>query len=293
MPLYIGRKKVCPIVPTWRGFWSVTVYGFPGTIVDCGTQKTIGEDGRVVFRFAEAGTYTFIGMKGSDTQVLEVELVEGEYYVRVNMYIGITYLEYAESDGLQAVDTEFDVYQNIMTPKRKYQLKFMPYEPATSYRSHWGATDGTSTSRQGIRIYSENATSWVIQTGSTDSSPVTTLINYPTKNVIHTLEINTQQEQRTEVKLDNGTSKFSSAASGFEFSGTVILFNNRLGDSIVKRNGFSGRFYEMTVTENNKVIGHFVPVKDSDGIVCILDDINNKLLYNLTDTPLVPGPEVA
>ncbi len=277
MPLYIGNKKVCPIVPTWRGFWSVTIKGFRGTIIDCGTQKTIGEDSKVTFRFAEPGTYTFIAMKGDKTQVLELELVEGEYFVEERMYLGeFIPLEYIESTGTQYIDTgirPIDITEmiadfaftnaNLRSSAIVAAVKLSDnlcnyvgeHSVFNGFGENWGSTSAGYT-RFGVS-HDTNRHTWKVDT---------TTFEFYLDNIFKATQTNGQNIDTT----------FTIASTGF-----------------LTLQGTTGRFYSVKFSMNDTILRDFVPAKrTTDDEVGMFDLVTGQFFANSGEGDFIPGPEV-
>lgn len=275
MPLYIGRKKVCPIVPTWRGFWSVTVYGFPGTIVDCGIQKTIGEDGKAVFRFAEAGTYTFIGMKGTETDVKEIELVEGEYFVQLQMYG--KELEYISSEDKTSGRPYIDL-GIVPTGKEKVEIEFQLNDVLTAWEIVFGSR--TSSNSNGFTFMYINNT-WTYLYDKTTYNALAHDFNK------HTIIIDAGK------LYYDGVRKTSYATTTIAPKQTALLFGMHSNDEGGLAYGNYKIFKFKMWDANGELIYDLVPLKDADGKGCMFNKVDGRVLYSSNAAAFVPGPEVA
>lgn len=275
MPLYIGRKKVCPIVPTWRGFWSVTVYGFPGTIVDCGIQKTIGEDGKASFRFAEAGTYTFIAMKGTETDVKEVELVEGEYFVQLQMYG--KELEYISSEDKTSGRPYIDL-GIIPTGKEKVEVEFQLNDNIVAWEVLFGSR--TSSNSNGFTFMYINNT-WTYLYDKTTYNALAYDFNK------HTIIMDAGK------LYYDGVRKTSYATTTISPTQTALLFGMHSNDEGTIAYGNYKIFKFKMWDANGELIYDLVPLKDADGKGCMFNKVDGRVLYSSNAAAFVPGPEVA
>lgn len=268
MPLYIGRKRVCPIVPTWRGFWSVTIHGLSGTVVDCGTQKTIGEDGKVVFKFAEAGAYTFIAIKGSETEVREVELVDGEYNIGINMYIGMTLLEYIEATGTQYIDTGISVKPSLLS-----KIKIMPTAWNTDAR-FFGALGPGAGRYRCVDSIGIGAGYWV----SLSEYNVNKLCDIELYG-FGALKFNGLPKAAT-------TGTFSSPGS-YDQNIYIGAVNSPTSIDYGKV-----KIYSCDIYDNNVLVRSLIPVQ-LDNRIGMFDNVSGVFFPNAGTGNFVPGPEVA
>lgn len=279
MPLYIGNKKVCPIVPTWRGFWSVTVYGFPGTIVDCGTQKTIGEDGKASFRFAEAGTYTFIGIRGTKTEVKEIELVEGEYFVEVNVYAGFAFLQYIEAQrsttDANYIDLGMAANQDTIT-KLDCQISA---DSTTLANIFFGARTGSTSNSYTLQHFADDTVGMGYGSSIKITEPVGTErhVFYKNKNLQYI-----DDYLVGDLKYQTFTTPYNIRL--FFGGSTATYASSTMGMKV----------YSLQIWQDTDLVRDMVPVKDTaTGQVGMWDRVENKLYTSVTGYNYIPGPEVA
>ena len=271
MSLYVGGKKYNITMAKWRGFWSVTIHGFPGTIIDCGSQKVIDEDGKVTFKFVEADTYTFIAMRGDKTEVLELELVDGVYFIEKDMYIGVTLLEYIESTGTQWFEPELSFNQST-----KIESKWKAESNIAQYL--YGAGDSTNPR---VTLYINS------RTGSC------ALVNQRFGNAFATLQsgqladgnIHTTIHDKNGFTLDGVLYPYSNAGT-FNISQDITLLQKKSDPNCF----FVGKIYYLNINIDDEVIHSFVPAKDSDGVVCLYDMILHQFIYNQGTDDFIAGP---
>ena len=86
-----------------------------------------------------------------------------------------------------------------------------------------------------------------------------------------------------------------------DISGNTYVSGQHTSQNYIRNNGaslfgnpsgnyaFSGRFYELIVSDNNQIIYDFVPALDKEGAVCIYDKINKTFAYPIVGNPIA-GP---
>lgn len=273
MSLYVGGKKYNITMAKWRGFWSVTIHGFPGTIIDCGTQKTVGEDRRVIFKFAEAGTYTFIAMRGTETKVFELELVEGEYFIDKSMFIGIGFLQYVNTNSGAMASTGIIPATNDFTIRMKYRV----IKPVTTVSGIWGYMQ----SPPDIPRFGLYLNSGTYGTG---------LNNTVGLGFIYDDQIVEFEYKDYQFKFD-GFSRYTIGPSETKNTTIPIYFGARGNQNGQAQWPIDMDIYEFDIIYG-KITKTYRPCQEEDGTVGFWDTTNNEFISSITDVPFIAGPEV-
>lgn len=278
MALYKGSLRVCPIVPKWRGFWAVTVKGFSGTVVDCGTQKTIGEEGFVVFKFAEAGVYTFVAEYMGEVETKTIELVEGVYFVNISMYniTGYTMLQYIQNTTSTYINTGIIGKGGLST-----KVKVSPVSTGEVSLLSCRA-GGSGRIYLGCRIFNNAFSLGFNNEYTSDVTPgigEEYLVEYTTNNNLGIIKVNDEEVLNRTID--------SSYNSGRE----LYMFANNYDSGL--RTSSPIRCHYLEIYDGNRQIAHFIPVqRDSDGEVGMYDFVSKTFFTNAGTGEFVPGPEV-
>lgn len=88
-------------------------------------------------------------------------------------------------------------------------------------------------------------------------------------------------EQKGKIFKFNGTEIQLSDIDSLDFSTSVFIGNVNNNGSPYVGQGFDGEFYYCKMYDGDNIIADIIPVKKSDGTLCLYDKSNNRFLYNL------------
>jgi len=195
-----------------------------------------------------------------------------------------TTVEYIESTGTQYINTNY-----IPSDSTFMQITFKVIEPSTPLskgttpiggriawqHAHFGLFAPVNTLNR-TYFYSGN-TSCIL-----DFDPLNKLITA-------TMDI---PNNHAEFSLDNSVLyECTRGASGVTYVQPLYLFllnNNGAADT----NNSKIRIYNVILSENNVPVHEFIPVKDSDGVACMYDEVTKQYFYNAGTGNFIAGPDL-
>lgn len=214
--------------------------------------------------------YTFdaIYLTDSSNNVLYDEKI---YYGNGNRWIDIslrTKLEYIESSGTQYIDTGLIMSTN-MRIEMQYKLLAITVaqciigESVAGWNYYAAGLSGIA-DRYGIDY---GSTAIIRRNAATSDRVDTVVTNTSLQNGAYT-------DTSTNVLRNNG--------------GTLCLLHN----GSYPNDRASARIYYCKIYNNSTLVRDFIPVKDSDGIVCLFDKVSKQFFYNAGTGNFTAGKEI-
>lgn len=227
-----------------------------------------------------AGNTSFVDYSGSTVTghsgngCIRITVVEiKEFKLRTKTQVKYTELSYIEGTGTQYIDTNFKPNQDTrvvldidITTQSSYPIALL------------GSRNSDTASNASFVIFIMTASQFRTDFGSAtvnvDISTVGRFLIDKNKTVCTINEI-----------------AYTNTATTFQSNYTLsILTENDVGgyDNRITK----GKIYSCQVYDNDVLIRDYVPAKDENGVVCLLDKVNNKFYYNVGTGDFVAGEVV-
>ena len=185
------------------------------------------------------------------------------------------FLQYVESTGNQYIDTGYKHNQNAHVNVDIQVLE----EPTANVWAFEGRIN-TSTARQGFFLYKNSSVGyqWTADYGS----------QRHTFNGITAIGRRTLDFSYNVAKINSTSFQFNEET--FQSQSNLFLLACNTGGNVSGK--IKARLFSCNVWESGNLIRQYVPCKDSKGIVCLWDTVNEKYAYNAGTGEFIAGPEV-
>ena len=198
-------------------------------------------------------------------------------------YVGVDYgytlLENLKCNGAQYIDTGFKANNNT---KVEFKVKFADATQVCLYCCR-DIDSGGATASNTFTTFKIANNKWRVDynkigtefAGTTDTSTIYTYVQDKTKF------------------YQNGTLLNTSSAATFQAEHPMLLFaSDAASFNHTLSNWANYYFYECKIYDNGTLVRHFLPVKLSNGTICLLDTIHNNFYFNQGSGTFTAGTEI-
>ena len=214
---------------------------------------------------ATSGGETILNVTGDDASVSGTTLVFGS--------LPYTELEYIESTGTQYIDTNISISTTSNSGNTKMELKIK--------------FEQTDTNERVIIASNNNSNIWFLAYNGTNAV-------YANSNYNWTASLTSTQKTSPFIISSNVANIYADStlmASNYRTNSTFRFF--RSPDNWTQNySGIYKLYYCKIWDKDENLIADFIPVKDSNNVVCLYDKIGEDYYYNAGTGTFTAGPEV-
>lgn len=168
--------------------------------------------------------------------------------------IGVDINAYFDTEIIPDADTDFEIKARVesadISGTSIVGVRDANNKYTVSITDNWYCTRGALSSAAGTAAYWDEASGWIIKTND-----------------------NVFSFNETEIELDD--------VNDLAFTQSIYVGNvNNNGEPYTGK-GFSGEIYYLKIYKSELLIADIIPVKKTDGTLCLYDKVRQKYLYNL------------
>lgn len=191
-----------------------------------------------------------------------------------------TRLEYIEATGTQYIDTKVKG-----SGKLRVEMSIKNEKDTTNY---WllGSRDERTVNTYAIQLNSNWET--FVSSYNTNADNSLSLSTTEAKS-----KMNIDKNKGITILTLNNTSIKTKTEPNVDFVSKYNMFLFAINNAGELLNGCgSFKLYYCRIYDNDVLIRDFIPAKDSNGVVCLLDKVTNKFYYNQGTNDFIAGEEI-